>query len=99
LSNAVVIGDTEILNKDGLRYPDEFVRHKVLDVMGDLALLGAPVIGRLSAYRSGHALNHRMVRKVLKNNLKWDLTEKPFTKKGFTDSPAPYLYTQVLAHA
>ena len=74
-SNAIVIGESEILNKDGLRFPDEFVRHKVLDVMGDLALLGARVVGSLSAKRAGHHLNHRLARKILKKTSRWELVE------------------------
>ncbi|MBE9531715.1 MAG: UDP-3-O-acyl-N-acetylglucosamine deacetylase [Proteobacteria bacterium] len=77
LSNAIVIGESEILNKDGLRFHDEFVRHKVLDVMGDLALLGARVIGTLNAERAGHSLNHRLAHKILKKSSRWDMTETP----------------------
>jgi len=75
LDNAIVISDTKILNEGGLRYPDEFVRHKVLDMMGDIALVGAPVIGQLIAYRSGHSLNHRLAQKVLQRPGKWELTD------------------------
>ncbi len=71
LNNAIVIGEKDILNKEGLRYPDELVRHKVLDIMGDIALLGMPVIGSLVAYRSGHTLNHRLTTKVLNSSTKW----------------------------
>ncbi|GAC1339764.1 MAG: UDP-3-O-acyl-N-acetylglucosamine deacetylase [Myxococcales bacterium] len=65
LENAVVVDDFHILNPEGLRFPDEFVRHKILDAVGDLALLGMPVIGHLEAVKSGHALNHALVRKAL----------------------------------
>ncbi|HTO97404.1 MAG TPA: UDP-3-O-acyl-N-acetylglucosamine deacetylase [Myxococcales bacterium] len=65
LENAVVVDDFSILNPEGLRYPDEFVRHKILDALGDLSLLGMPVIGQLTALKSGHALNQQLVRKVL----------------------------------
>jgi UDP-3-O-[3-hydroxymyristoyl] N-acetylglucosamine deacetylase len=65
LENAIVVDEFSILNPDGLRFPDEFVRHKVLDAMGDVALFGRPVIGHLRVYKSGHALNHRLVEKVL----------------------------------
>jgi UDP-3-O-[3-hydroxymyristoyl] N-acetylglucosamine deacetylase len=65
LENAVVVDDFNILNPEGLRYPDEFVRHKILDAMGDLSLLGMPVLGRFTALKSGHALNQQLVRKVL----------------------------------
>ncbi len=75
LNNAIVISDTEILNEGGLRYPDEFVRHKVLDMMGDISLLGFPVIGRLVAHRSGHSLNHRLVKEIMRRPMRWELTE------------------------
>jgi UDP-3-O-[3-hydroxymyristoyl] N-acetylglucosamine deacetylase len=65
LDNAVVVDDFNILNPEGLRFPDEFVRHKILDALGDLSLIGMPIIGRLTAVKSGHALNHALVRRVL----------------------------------
>ena len=65
LENAVVVDDFNILNPEGLRFPDEFVRHKILDALGDLSLIGMPVIGQLTAVKSGHALNHQLVRRVL----------------------------------
>ncbi len=65
LENAVVIDQYRVLNPEGLRYPDEFVRHKVLDAIGDLSLFGMTLIGRLELVRSGHALNNRLVRAVL----------------------------------
>jgi len=64
LSNAVVIGDKGVVNEGGLRFPNEFVRHKVLDLMGDLALLGAPIQGHVIAFRSGHASHVQFVQKV-----------------------------------
>jgi len=75
LNNAVVIGETAILNEGGLRHPDEFVRHKVLDLMGDISLIGAPVIGRIVAHRSGHALNHKLVQEILRRTGRWELTD------------------------
>jgi UDP-3-O-[3-hydroxymyristoyl] N-acetylglucosamine deacetylase len=65
LENAIVVDDFSILNPDGLRFPDEFVRHKVLDAVGDVSLLGLPVVGTLQCYKSGHRLHHALVRKVL----------------------------------
>ncbi len=65
LLNAVVVDDFSILNPEGLRFPDEFVRHKLLDALGDVSLLGRPVIGALTAHKTGHALNQRLVAKVL----------------------------------
>lgn len=65
LDNAIVVDEFSILNPDGLRFPDEFVRHKVLDAMGDMSLFGHPVIGQLKVLKSGHTLNHRLVQRVL----------------------------------
>lgn len=65
LENAIVIDDFSILNPDGLRFPDEFVRHKILDSIGDVSLIGMPVIGHLVANKSGHMLNHKLVMEVL----------------------------------
>ncbi len=66
LENAVVIGDFGVLNPEGLRYDDEFVRHKILDMIGDLYLLGHPIFGRVTAVKAGHALNHELVNKIVK---------------------------------
>jgi UDP-3-O-[3-hydroxymyristoyl] N-acetylglucosamine deacetylase len=63
--NAIIIDEFSILNPEGLRYSDEFVRHKVLDAIGDLALFGLPVLGALTAVKSGHAMNQALVKKVL----------------------------------
>lgn len=65
LANAVVVDDFSILNPEGLRFPDEFVRHKVLDALGDIALLGRPVLGALTVFKTGHALNQKLVARVL----------------------------------
>ena len=65
LENAIVIDDFHILNREGLRFPDEFVRHKILDAIGDLSLVGMPIIGQLHAHKSGHALNQRLVNKLV----------------------------------
>lgn len=65
LDNAIVLDEFRVLNQDGLRFPDEFVRHKILDAMGDLSLVGMPIIGHFAAVCSGHDLNHRLVRKLL----------------------------------
>lgn len=62
LENAVVLGHDRILNDDGLRYDDEFVRHKILDALGDLYLAGAPIVGRYHGIRSGHALNNKLLK-------------------------------------
>lgn len=68
LDNAVVIDDYQVLNPEGLRFPDEFIRHKVLDALGDLALLGLPVVGKIRLHRSGHAMNTELVRQVLSDS-------------------------------
>lgn len=65
LDNAVVVDDYRVLNEDGLRYDDEFVKHKVLDAIGDLYLLGRSLIGAFSGYKSGHALNNRLLRELM----------------------------------
>lgn len=71
LENAVALGETTVLNKEGLRYQDEFVRHKILDLIGDLSLIGMPIIGHIVAHKSGHALNAQIVRKLLENQQAW----------------------------
>ncbi|HYW58240.1 MAG TPA: UDP-3-O-acyl-N-acetylglucosamine deacetylase [Polaromonas sp.] len=65
LDNAIVMDDYKVLNSEGLRYNDEFVKHKILDAMGDLYLLGKPLLAAYSAFRSGHALNNKLLRELL----------------------------------
>ena len=65
LDNAIVMDDYRVLNSDGLRYDDEFVKHKILDAMGDLYLIGRPLLATYSAYRSGHAMNNQLLRALL----------------------------------
>lgn len=74
LDNAIVMDGFRVLNEEGLRYEDEFVRHKVLDAIGDLYLLGHPVIGAFSAHKSGHALNNKLVRALLADRDAWEFT-------------------------
>ncbi len=71
LKNAVVLDDTRILNKEGLRYPDEFVKHKILDAIGDLSLLGMPIIGHFTAYKSGHKLNNMLLKELMLRTENW----------------------------
>ena len=71
LSNTVVMDDDRVLNHEGLRWPDEFVRHKVLDLIGDLSLIGMPIEGHVSACRAGHALHQALVRKILETPDAW----------------------------
>ena len=71
--NAIVMDSFHILNDEGLRYEDEFVKHKVLDAIGDLYLLGHPLIGEFSANKSGHALNNRLLRQLIADESAWEL--------------------------
>ncbi len=72
LDNAVVVGENEILNKDGLRYTDEFVRHKILDSIGDLYLAGSPIIGYFYGNKSGHYLNNQLLRKLFSDESNYE---------------------------
>jgi len=72
LDNAIVLDDYRILNEDGLRYEDEFVRHKILDAIGDLYLLGHSLIGEFTGYKSGHALNNQLLRTLLADASCWE---------------------------
>lgn len=73
LDNAIVMDDYKVLNAGGLRYDDEFVKHKILDAMGDLYLLGKPLLASYSAFRSGHALNNLLLRELLTHRAAWDV--------------------------
>lgn len=73
LDNAVALDDYRVVNPDGLRYDDEFVRHKILDAVGDLYLTGHPILGAYSAYKSGHALNNQLACAVLNDPSAWEL--------------------------
>ena len=73
MDNAIVMDEYRVLNADGLRYNDEFVKHKVLDAIGDLYLAGRPIIGSFSAHKSGHALNNRLLRELLVRRDAWNL--------------------------
>jgi len=82
----VVVDGARVLNPAGLRMADEFVRHKMLDVVGDLALAGAPLRGRFVAHRSGHALNNRLLRALFADAGNWRLTPAP---AALPDARAP----------
>jgi UDP-3-O-[3-hydroxymyristoyl] N-acetylglucosamine deacetylase len=73
LENAIILDDTKILNPEGLRYSDEFVRHKILDALGDLSLLGAPIIGNYESFAGGHKLNHLLTEEILKDPSSYEL--------------------------
>jgi UDP-3-O-[3-hydroxymyristoyl] N-acetylglucosamine deacetylase len=73
LDNAIVMDDYKVLNSEGLRYDDEFVKHKLLDAIGDLYCLGKPLLASYSAFRSGHALNNKLLRELLKRTDAWEV--------------------------
>ncbi|MEX0607014.1 MAG: UDP-3-O-acyl-N-acetylglucosamine deacetylase [Halofilum sp. (in: g-proteobacteria)] len=72
LDNAIVVDDYRVLNEDGLRYEDEFVKHKILDAIGDLYLLGHSLIGAFHGYKSGHALNNQLLRQLVADESAWE---------------------------
>jgi UDP-3-O-[3-hydroxymyristoyl] N-acetylglucosamine deacetylase len=72
MDNAVVVDEYRVLNQEGLRYEDEFVKHKILDAIGDLYLLGHSLIGSFRGYKSGHALNNRLLRALLEEPSAWE---------------------------
>ncbi len=91
LDNAIICDDYRVLNDDGLRYEDEFVKHKVLDAIGDLYLLGHSLIGAFEGYKSGHALNSRLLRSLVARKDAWETVT-------FDDArDAPIIYTQPAA--
>lgn len=77
LENAIVLDENEMLNPMPLRYENEFVRHKTLDIIGDFALLGMPILGKIRAHRSGHALHAALMSKLLKTNGAWEIITQP----------------------
>jgi UDP-3-O-[3-hydroxymyristoyl] N-acetylglucosamine deacetylase len=79
LDNAIVIRDGRILNAGGLRFDDEFVRHKILDCIGDLYLAGAPILGRVHGVRSGHTLHHHLLQAVFADLSAWRMVDAPAT--------------------
>jgi len=72
LDNAIVLDEYRVLNSDGLRYDDEFAKHKVLDAIGDLYMLGHPILGAFYAYKSGHALNNQLIRALMQDETAWE---------------------------
>jgi UDP-3-O-[3-hydroxymyristoyl] N-acetylglucosamine deacetylase len=81
LDNTLVVDDYRILNEDGLRYPDEFVKHKILDAMGDLYLLGKNLIGSFSGYKSGHSLNSKLLKELYAQRNAWEVVTFDGAKK------------------
>ena len=82
LDNAIVLTPTGMLNETGLRFSDEFVRHKILDIVGDLALLGMPILGRVKAERSGHIMHAGLMSKLLRMRSAWDIVDMPAMSVG-----------------
>ena len=100
LDNAIVVDDARILNPAGLRMPDEFVRHKVLDVIGDLALAGAAIHGRLVAHRPGHGLNNRLLRALFADAANWawtDVSAQALAAQDWTPAQAGWSLTMAAA--
>ncbi len=87
LDNAIVVDDYRVLNEDGLRYRDEFVKHKILDAIGDLYLLGHSLIGAFSGYKSGHELNNRLLRTLIEAENSWERV----TFDAVDDAPISYI--------
>jgi UDP-3-O-[3-hydroxymyristoyl] N-acetylglucosamine deacetylase len=92
LANTVVLDEKQVVNADGLRWPDEFVRHKVLDLYGDLAVLGLPIQARIKVERGGHALHHRLVAAIVDHPEAWSIDD-PDSRESrgldFVPAPAP----------
>jgi UDP-3-O-[3-hydroxymyristoyl] N-acetylglucosamine deacetylase len=88
LDNAVVMDDYKVLNAEGLRYGDEFAKHKILDAMGDLYLIGKPLLAAYSAFRSGHALNNLLLRELLSQPQAWEVVsfeDEKLAPTGFSE--------------
>ncbi|HTX06935.1 MAG TPA: UDP-3-O-acyl-N-acetylglucosamine deacetylase [Steroidobacteraceae bacterium] len=92
LDNAIVLDDFRVLNEDGLRYEDEFVKHKILDAIGDLYLLGHSLIGEFSGHKSGHALNNRLLRALLADATTWEKV----AFESYADAPISYIEAPAL---
>ena len=88
--NTVVIAENRVLNPEGLRYTDEFVRHKALDAIGDLALSGAPLLGAYRSVRGGHKLNHAVLTALMADRTAWAYVEMPEARRprAHADLPA-----------
>ena len=82
MDNAIVLDDYRVLNEDGLRYEDEFVRHKILDAIGDLYLLGHCLIGEFTGYKTGHGLNNRLLRELRANTDAWEIVTFDDTERA-----------------
>ncbi|MGX8883892.1 UDP-3-O-acyl-N-acetylglucosamine deacetylase [Methylovorus sp. SPW-M1] len=99
LDNAIVLDEYRVLNNDGLRYDDEFAKHKVLDAIGDLYVLGHPVIGAYTAYKSGHAMNNQLLRNLLADQEAWEYATFERTEEAPSGFQAPIGMPPVLQYA
>ena len=91
LDNAIVLDEYKIINKDGLRYKDEFVRHKILDALGDLYMLGKPILGKFIAYKSGHDLNNKLLKKIIESKNSWKITNLDLEKEDTSKLAKDYM--------
>jgi UDP-3-O-[3-hydroxymyristoyl] N-acetylglucosamine deacetylase len=82
LTNTVAIGEDKVMNREGLRYPQEFVRHKMLDAVGDLSLAGAPLLGAFRSYKGGHRLNAMVLQELFSDSANWSLVQAPRTRSS-----------------
>jgi UDP-3-O-[3-hydroxymyristoyl] N-acetylglucosamine deacetylase len=92
MDNAIVLDEFRVLNEDGLRYSNEFVRHKILDAIGDLYLAGGPVLGAYEGFKSGHALNNKLVRALLADQTAWEWVSFPAGSAAPPVQYAPPVY-------
>jgi UDP-3-O-[3-hydroxymyristoyl] N-acetylglucosamine deacetylase len=95
LDNAIVVDESKVLNEDGLRYADEFVKHKILDAIGDLYLLGYSLIGEFTGFKSGHGLNNKLLRTLLDSKDAWEMVsfsdeaDAPISFMRSAETPRP----------
>ncbi len=92
LNNAVVLDDYRVINEDGLRYEDELVKHKILDAVGDMYLLGTGLIGAFRGFKSGHTLNNRLLKSLLAKKSAYDIV----TFENQSTSHITYLYPAIV---
>jgi UDP-3-O-[3-hydroxymyristoyl] N-acetylglucosamine deacetylase len=100
LDNAIVLDEFRVLNTDGLRYEDEFAKHKVLDAIGDLYMLGYPLLGAFTAYKSGHGLNNQLIRALIADTAAWEYTSFEHIEEappGFKEQ-REYFKPQLMPH-
>lgn len=97
LTNTIAIGEDKIMNREGLRYEREFVRHKMLDAVGDLSLAGAPLLGAYRSYKGGHRLNSMVLQALFSDASNWAMVQAPKTRQ--TRSPLPVGIRRAVAAA